>query len=170
MKDAIALALLAIFSVSPGFGQTEVKTDSQTLQALLVEVRGLHNDVRLSATSQILLAEFEVQQGVVTRAMLKRDNAKQMATQVDETRKMFTTQLKNMDNSTDTLTDAQKKQNDQMEKQMKLQLTNMETQQQDRGNELQDADRALQHEQDALAEIQRQLDAVVKRLQPAASE
>ena len=62
MKHAATFVLLGIIGVLPGFGQATAQADSQTLQAILVEIRGLHNDVRLSETTQILLTELEMQQ------------------------------------------------------------------------------------------------------------
>ena len=72
MNRIPAFALLAILSTIPLSGQTS-QSDSQTLQQILVEIRGMHNDVRLSQTTQILLTEYQVQQSAVTRATQHRD-------------------------------------------------------------------------------------------------
>ena len=69
MKKLAAAVVAGVLGCGVGFGQTPTQTDSQTLQAILVEMRGLHNDVRMSQTTQILLTELEVQQTAVTRAM-----------------------------------------------------------------------------------------------------
>src|ERR1019366_2640374 len=76
-----------------GLGQTPTQTDSQTLQAILVEMRALHNDVRLGTTTQILLTEMEVQRGVVDKAMEKRDNARNRVSQLQMTEKNFAVQI-----------------------------------------------------------------------------
>jgi hypothetical protein len=170
MKHAATFALLAVFSVLPGIGQTPTQTDSQTLEAILVEMRGLHNDVRLSQTTQILLTELEVQQTQVNRAMQKRDDAKTKVTQLQENQKNIAAQLARFDDNASATTDPQQKQQfTQMQDQLKLQMTMLKSQEQDRANDLQDAETALRREQDTLAGIQDQLNAVVKKLQPVAN-
>jgi hypothetical protein len=169
MKHAAIFALLAIFSVLPGFGQA-AQTDSQTLQAILVEMRGLHNDVRLSETTQILLTELEVQQTQVNRAMQKRDDAKTRLTQLQDQEKNIAAQIARFDDSANAAADPQmKKQIAQAEDNFKTNLVSQKSQEQDRVADLQDAETALRREQDTLAGIQDQLNAVVKKLQPASN-
>jgi DNA repair exonuclease SbcCD ATPase subunit len=167
MKHAATFAVLVIVTVLPGFGQTPTQTDSQTLQAILAEIRGLHNDVRLSQTTQILLTELELQQTAVNRAMQKRDDAKNRVTQLQENEKNFTAQMARFDDAANATTDPQqKKQLSQQVEQLKNQLTGFKTQEQDRASDLVDNETALRREQDTLAGIQEQLNAVVKKMQP----
>jgi hypothetical protein len=131
-------------------------------------MRGIHNDVRLSETTQILLTELEVQQTAVNRAMQKRDDAKGRVTQLQDNEKNFTAQMARFSDAADATTDPQqKKQLTQQVDQLKSQLTSFKTQEQDRATDLQDTETALRREQDTLAGIQDQLNAVVKKLQPA---
>jgi len=62
-------ALLALSACA--FGQA-ASSDTRTLQALLSEVRALRQELRASLnrtqSMQILLARFQVQEGVVTKA------------------------------------------------------------------------------------------------------
>jgi chromosome segregation ATPase len=58
----------------------------------------------------------------------------------------------------------------QIEDQIKSQLASLKSQEQDRANDLAEAESRLTKEQDALSSIQDQLNAVVKKLQPAASQ
>jgi hypothetical protein len=167
MKHAATFALLAIVTVLPGFGQTQTQTDSQTLQAILVEIRGLHNDVRLSQTTQILLTELELQQTTVNRVMLKRDDAKNRVTQLQDNEKNFTVQMARFDDAANATTDPQqKKQLTQQIDQLKTQVTAFKVQEQDRASDLVEAENALRREQDTLAGIQEQLNEVVKKMQP----
>ena len=68
-----ALFFILLVSGIPGatFGQT-ASSDSQTLQALLTEVRELRQDLRISLARiqgvQVLLSRLQTQQGSVTRA------------------------------------------------------------------------------------------------------
>jgi valyl-tRNA synthetase len=72
------VALLGISADS--FGQA-TSPDAQTLQALLSEVRAIRQDLRVSLnraqSMQILLARFQMQEGVVTRASDHLNDARQ---------------------------------------------------------------------------------------------
>ena len=80
MRRAIlyVTALLAISSCA--YGQA-ASSETQTLQALLSEVRALRQELRVSLNrtqaSQILLARLQLQQGAVTRATDHPNNARQ---------------------------------------------------------------------------------------------
>jgi hypothetical protein len=167
MKTVAGLVLLGMLSTVPGRAQTSL-TDSQTLQAILAEMRGLRNEARLGQTSQILLAEMLMQQNVVTRAQQKRDEMKNRATQAQDNERNIAAQVARFDENAAAAVDPQqKKQFAQMEEQMKMQMANLKAQEPDRTNDLQDAESALRKEQDTLAGIQEQLNDVVKKLQPA---
>lgn len=170
MKLAAAV-LMGALGVGAGLGQTSAAgmTDSQTLQAILVEMRGIHNDVRLSQTTQILLTELEVQHGAVDKAMEKRDNARNRVSQLQMNEKNFTAQIaQDEDNAKTTIDPAQQKRIADQEQNMKMNLASMKGQEQDSANALQDAESALRKEQDTLQGIQDQLNDVVKQLQPVA--
>jgi hypothetical protein len=170
MKHALTFALLGLIGVAPGLGQTG-QTDSQTLQAILVEMRSLHNDVRLSQTTQILLTELEVQETAVSRAMQKRDDTRNRLTQEQANEKNMTSQIARFDDPTNASVDPQqRKQMSQMIDSFRAQLPAIRIQQQDASTDLQDAENALRKEQETLAGIQDQLNAVVKKLQPAATQ
>ncbi len=168
MRYIATLAVLGILSGVPCLGQTG-QSDSQTLQAILVELRGMHNDIRLSQTTQILLAEMQLQQTVVNRAQQKRDELRTTISQLQNQEKNMTEQLAQFDERSRTELDpAQKQQLAQVAVQFKSQIATMKAQEPDRANELADAESRLVKEQDALNNIQDQLNAVVKKLQPAA--
>jgi archaellum component FlaC len=170
MKQAAIFALLGIMSVLPGLGQTD-KTDSQTLQDILSELRGIHNDVRLNQTTQILLAEMETQRSVVDKAMQKRDDLRTNVSQVQANLTSMTTQLANLDDNSNAPTDPlQKARAEQMQQNFALQIPMMKQRMQELSNELLDAESSVRKEQDTLSGIQDQLNDVVKKLQPADSK
>jgi chromosome segregation ATPase len=157
-----------MLGVVPVMGQQAqpAMTDSQTLQAILVEMRGLHNDVRLSQTTQILLTELEIQQTSVNRTMQKRDDMRNRLQQMQANEKNMTQQLARYDDPS-TITDPQQKKNmAAMIENIKSNMPAIKSQIQDNTNDLQDAENALRKEQDILAGIQDQLNAVVKKMQP----
>ena len=169
MRYAATLMLLGSVIVLPGFGQAN-QTDSQTLQALLVEVREIHNDVRLSESTQILLAELQLQQSAVTRAMQRRDDMRTRVAQIQEQERMMAAQIAQFEGrDSSTIDTAQKKQLAQMQDQFKAQVANLKAQEPERANDLADAENSLRKEQSALDSIQGQLDDVMKKLRPAAT-
>lgn len=179
MKYVAAMVLLVGLGVRMGAGQTNqavpageparaAQAESATLEAILTELRGIHNDERLNGTTQILLTEMVMQRGVVDKALEKRDNAKNRVSQVQEQEKAMATQAARFDDQANaTMDPVQKKQMMQMEDQMKQQVTNLKAQEPDRANDLQDAETALRKEQDTLSGIQDELNDVVRKLQPA---
>lgn len=166
MKHIATFTLLGMLSVLPSPGQAN-QTDSQTLQSILVEIRGLHNDVRLSETTQILLTELEIQQTAVNRAMQRRDDVQAKASQAHESQVHIAAQLAQFEELGNTTIDpAQKKQMTQMQEQIKSQMAMLKGQEPGRTNDLLEAESALRKEQNTLSGIQDQLNDVVKKLQP----
>ena len=173
MKLLAAFALVVTFCAVPCLGwaqqtQTEPQTDRQTLQQILTELRGIHNDVRLGQSSQILLTEMQMQHDVVSRARQKRDDLNSGLTQMQAQQKNFAVQLAQIDDAaTAELDPARKKQLTDQENQFKAMIASMKTQEDKNADELHDADAELAREQDALDNIQAQLDVLVKQMQPA---
>jgi hypothetical protein len=169
MRRSAAFAFLALLSALPGLAQSS-QTDSQTLQAILTEMRGIHNDVRLSATSQILLTELEVQQSAVDKASQRRDSMKTQLTQLQANEKNMAQQLANLESNTNVPEGLQPKQLQQFKDNIKSQTETLKSQEDQRANDLLDAESELRKAQDTLADIQGQLNAVVKKLQPATGQ
>jgi hypothetical protein len=59
----------------PAFSQAS-QSDSQTIQAILSELQGIRNDMRLTAISRILLTELQTQQTVVNAATERTNRAR----------------------------------------------------------------------------------------------
>lgn len=179
MKHFATLVLVGMLS-GAGFGQAgganaasaanagAGETDAQVLREILVEMRGLHNDVRLSETTQILLTELEVQHGAVDKAMEKRDTARNRVSSLQMNEKNFAAQVAQLEDSASaTIDPAQQKRIVDQEQILKTNIANFKSQETDAATALQDAEGALRKEQNTLQGIQEQLDDVVKRLQPA---
>jgi uncharacterized phage infection (PIP) family protein YhgE len=166
MNQVAAFALLGILSVLPSFGQAS-QADSQTLQAILAELRGIHNEVRLSETTHILLAELQIQQTAVDRAIQRRDDLRTKLSQVQGNQKNIAAQLAQLEETSSTTMDAaQKKRLAEIQESLKSSLANLKSEEPERSNELQEAESSLRKQQDALDSIQGRLDEVMKKLQP----
>src|SRR5580704_697162 len=81
------VALLFIGVTSPSFAQT-AHSDSQTLDAILAELREIHDELRSTRAMQTLLAELQAKQGVVNQALerVDRERSSLIQIQVDEKR------------------------------------------------------------------------------------
>jgi truncated hemoglobin YjbI len=166
MKHVVCFALLAMFGVLPGLAQSE---DTETLRDILSEIRALHNDVRLSQTTQILLTELEVQRGVVDKATEKRDSARSRVSNLQMNEKNFAAQITQLEDNAKSMTldPARQKQLADQAQMLKGNIASFKSQEDDAQSALMDAENALRKEQGALQSIQDRLDEVVKKLQPA---
>ena len=170
MVRTAALFLFATATVLPGFAQTS-SNDSQTLDAILAELRSMHNDVRLGQTTQILLTELVVQRNAVDRATQRRDDLRQRLTQVQSSEKNLTQQQAQLeDQLSKTIDPALLKRYGDTQNQIKAALLSQAQQEKDWSNDLIDAENALRKEQDTLQGIQDQLSGVIRKLQPATSQ
>jgi len=170
MVRAAALFVLAVFSALPVFAQTS-PNDSQTLDAILAELRSMHNDVRLGQTTQILLTELELQENAVTRATQRRDDLRTKLTNVQSNEKNLSLQQAQFeDQASKAIDPVQLKRFSDTLNQIKAQLTAQAQQEKDWQNNLIDAESALRKEQDTLQGIQDQLSGVIRKLQPAVAQ
>ncbi|MBZ5537830.1 MAG: hypothetical protein LAO31_17885 [Acidobacteriia bacterium] len=162
--------VLGIVLLSPAaFGQS-VATDSQTLQALLVEVRQLRQDLQTSFVAaqraQILIYRAQAQETVVTRRVRQLDDtrAKLAATQSD--RKRLADQIKRMEetvSSTENTVERKEVEAALPLFKAKLEMLGNE-EQQSQAREI-ESEEQLRMEQAKLAELHDQLDRLQKTLE-----
>ena len=97
MRRAFWLILLALGVHATAVGQAP-SSDSQTLQALLVEIRDLRQDLRNSLlkvqSAQILLFRLQSQQAAVTSASERLDDARSTLVGVQDHRKTLADDVK----------------------------------------------------------------------------
>jgi transcription initiation factor TFIIIB Brf1 subunit/transcription initiation factor TFIIB len=91
MRKVFIAVFMSALAVA-GFGQDR-ESDSQTLREILSEVRGIHEEVRVTETTQILLTELEMQQSVVNRATENVDSARSKLLDVQRGQKLVVSGL-----------------------------------------------------------------------------
>jgi chromosome segregation ATPase len=157
---ALALAI-------PSLAQT-TQSDSQTLQAILAEIRAIHQEVKVTQTTQILLTELEIQQTVVNRATQRADDAQSKLSEIKAAEKDTAGEQTRIKERLDQTTDPNEAQAlaDRAEG-LKRQAATMSSVEQERTSTLQSAHQQLKDAEDALDDIQTQLNAIVKQLTPA---
>src|SRR5258708_16623473 len=74
LNRVASLAFLSVLVVGSNAGQAQ-DSDSQTLHQILLELRAIREDMRVSESTQLLVAELGMQQDVVNCATQNADNA-----------------------------------------------------------------------------------------------
>jgi len=160
--------MAAFLAVSTsGFGQA-ASSDSQTLQALLSEVRALRQDLRVSLNrtqaSQILLARLQLQQGAVARATDHLNEVRQKLLETRVHQRELSNELKRTEEAMSTANSSAD--NPQaLQDRIKHIKSDLEiegnTAQQQQAIEIQAAQQ-LRDEQDKLSAIEGQLDELIR--------
>jgi len=60
------------------------ESDLQTLREILVELRAIHEDMRASEATELLVAELQIQQGAVNRATEGTYNAQAKINEINQ--------------------------------------------------------------------------------------
>lgn len=171
MKRIRLLAIFAVLGLSatmPALSQSS-QSDSQTLQAILSELRGMHDDMRLTAISEILLAELQTQQTVVNAATGRVNTAgQQLADLRAEEKRVSAALASSQDKLTDSSDTTQAKELSEAADQLKSALAALKAREDGVSTSLQTAESQLRSAQDTLDDIQQRLDTTVKKLQPLA--
>ncbi len=162
--------VLGLLLISPaGFGQTP-PADSQTLQALLAEMRQLRQELRTTTVAaqrvQIFLYRLQIQEGAVERAQRRVDEARSTLSQTQLEMKMMAYTIKEIE---DKVSNAQnsierKRQEDLLAK-FKAELESQQNSEQQSQARESEAEQDLKTEQAKLNALQDQLDRLDKSLE-----
>jgi chromosome segregation ATPase len=149
-----------------GFSQDR-QSDSQTLQQILVEIRGIHEDVRVTESTQILLTELEMQQGVVNRATENADNARSKLLDIQRDQKLAASELEHAEDNLSRVSkpDEQAHFADEVER-LKGNIAALKLEESGRATTLQQMEQRLQTAQDSLQDIEKELNEIISRVRP----
>jgi hypothetical protein len=162
----VLIACLWFANAATGFGQNP-GSDSQTLREILTEIRGIHEDMRVTQTTQILLTEFEMQQSVVNRATENVDSARAKLLDIQRDQKLVATDLQRAEDHMSQASDAEERKHiaEEIERH-KSNITALTVEERRRSTTLQQVEQRLQTAQDSLEQIESELNAIVARLRP----
>ena len=168
MRRAL-FALIILFAVPTYSLAQATSADTQTLQALLSEVRSLRQQLRVSLnrsqSMQILLARFQIQEGVITRASDRLNEARQKLLETRTGQKQLANELKRLEDALNT--SALPQQQADLQDRMKHVKSDLEivgnTEQQQQATETR-ADQQLREEQDKLNLLESQLDQLLQAM------
>jgi chromosome segregation ATPase len=159
--------IVVVFGVTAAaFGQT-TSSDSQTLRALLAEVREPRQVLQSSLTriqsAQILLSRLQIQELAVTRASQHLDNARSELAEVQAVLKSEAAEIKHFENEAPNARENAA----QVEEALKRVKSDLEAStnlgQQRQATEI-EAEEQLRAEQDKLNSLETQLDELVKNM------
>lgn len=166
MRRALFCVSALLATSASAFGQA-ASSDTQTLQALLSEVRALRQELRAALnrtqSMQILLARFQVQEGVVAKASDRLNESRQKFFDIHVQQKELAVEAKRLE---DALSSADTPQQ-QADLQERIKHTKSELEvagniaQQHQTTEIQ-AEQQLRDEQDKLAAIESELDELIR--------
>ncbi len=154
------------------FGQT-TPGDSHTLQALLLEVRQLRQDLQTTTIAaqraQILLYRLQRQEAAVARASQRLDEAREKLSGIQAQRKHFTAVVKQHEDfiSNTENPPAARKEFEVTLPQIKSELESSESLEQQQQAQEMDAEQHLRAEEAKLSDLQDQLEQLDKALENA---
>jgi len=171
--NRLSLFILGLLLSSTAcFGQT-TPTDSQTLQALLLEVRHLRQDLQTttiaSQRAQILIHRLQGEEAAVSRASQRLDEAREKLAKIQDERKHVATDVKQQEDFIRNTENppAQRKEVEGMLPQVKTRLESLENEEQQRQAREIDAEQQLRAEEVRLSDLRDQLDRLDKTLENA---
>lgn len=176
MRRATFLVVGFLFIVTAAFGQTS-STDSQTLQALLKEVRELRQDLRTSLVNtqraQLLFYRMQAEQAAVGMAQQRVDGAQNALDKAQKNRKDLEAQFKyytDLDTEDKTPDPSERKRLEDSLPRMKANFEAAEAAEQMAQGSVMQAKDQLQIEQGKLEGLQEELDRIDKSLEELAKQ
>jgi chromosome segregation ATPase len=165
----ILLSLIAGLAMTPACGAQVNSSDSQTLQAILSELRQirseLHNQQAQNQTMQVLLFEMQTYQAAINRATQRTDDARSKLSEAREGERRHAADIgRDEDSLRDTQDEAEKKRLAADIDRLKGGLASFKAMEQDRITVLQQAEAQLQKAQDAFDAVQNELGQLLKGL------
>jgi chromosome segregation ATPase len=162
---------LLLFSTTC-FGQT-ASGDSQTLQALLVEVRQLRQDLQTTTMAtqraQILLYRLQGEEAAVARASQRFEEAREKVAAIQDQREHVAANIKEYEEfvgNTENPSAKRKELEDRLP-QFKTRLESLKSEEQQRQTREMEAEQQLRAEEARLSELRDQLDRLDKALESA---
>ena len=171
MLRRAALVLLLLLCASAVLGQATA-TDSQTLQAMLLEIRQLRQDLQTSAIAarraQILIYRLHIQEAVVAQVTQRFDAAKSSVEQARNQRRYNENQIKQYEEMRDQAQDeAQRKQFDAWIANLKWQIEALGPEEQEAQTTQLEVEEQARIEQAKLSRLENELDELDRAVMTA---
>lgn len=150
--------------------QRTVSADSQTLEALLEEVRQLRQELRstsvTSVRAQILLHRVQIQEAAVVRLSQKAESAQARLAESQSAQQRVTDQIHALENDKQSSSDSRQEQElEHALENLKHNLQQLDREVQQRQAKASEAEEQMRVEQDKLSELEDQLERLDKELE-----
>lgn len=166
MKMTVLAVIFCLMIAATSHGQNQ-DADSQTLKAILAELRAIHQDIQVTETTQLLVAELQMQQGVVNRATESFDSAREKLDEVHRSEQQLEADLERTQDAINKTTNLDVKGALQEHgKQLMSNTDLLKKAERDSNANLQDMQQRLHAAQDKLASIETELSVAAARLGP----
>ena len=174
MRPSTFFAVTLLLFPVAALGQTATN-DSQTLQALLAEVRQLRQDLRTSnlaaQRAQILIYRLNAQEAATARVSQRLDEVKERLAQTDVERKQNGTQMKQYEDMKERTENPQElKQFDEVISVLKARIESSAPQEQELQSKQTELEEELRTEQAKLGRLQDELDRLDKALEDSSRQ
>jgi chromosome segregation ATPase len=169
MLRSLILILTLLLIAAPARSQTG--SDSQTLQALLVEVRQLRHDLRITTVAaqraQILIYRVQAQESIVRRMQERVDDTRSKLEQIRSEQKKLAAAFKEIEDSLNNADNAAttRKEAEQTMARIKDELEIQASNEQEAQTKLTESEHQLRVEQAKLGGLQDQLDRLETQLE-----
>jgi len=162
----ISLVLFTLFLVPTSVAQNR-ESDALTLRQILAELRAIHQDMRVTETTQLLVAELQMEQAAVNRATESADNARGKLNRIHLDQKRASDDLAHAEVQLDkTQNPDERNAVSQEVDRQKSNIAALKAAERDSNTTLQEMEQRLQNAQDKLASIEAELNAAIARLGP----
>ena len=161
MKNVPLIIIMALLT-GQGSSQTS-DAGSQTQQQILNELRAIHRDLRASTTLQLLLAQMQITQTTLDRAIQRRDTLKAQEVQLLADRSSAQAQVARFQGGVDKVANPDQQFVDRLDE-LKEGLRRLTTQEAANAEQLEDAESRLRTAQAERGNVQGQLSDLVKKL------
>lgn len=163
----ITFLVIAGLAVTPMAYAQENRSDSQTLQAILGELREirseLHNHQAQNQTMQVLLFQMQTYQTAINHATQRTDDARSNLAVVREGETYYSNDIGQDEDSLQHAQDEAERKNLESDlESSKVSLASLKTVEQDRIAVLQQAEADLQKEEEGFDAVQNQLGQLLK--------
>lgn len=171
MLNRFALIALICISFSTSAYSQSQDSDSQTLRKILAELRAIHQDMQVTETTQMLVAELQMQQSVVNRATEKADDLRARLNDTHSAQVHLTADLERAQTQLDKSTSGDERNAVSQEiERAKANSVELKAAERDQNAAIQDADQRLQAAKDRLENIEAELSAAISHLSPVSKE
>jgi len=166
LSRVASIAFFGVLVVGSNAAQAQ-DSDSQTLHQILLELRAIRQDMRVSESTQLLVAQLGMQQDVVNRATQNADNARTKVNEIQIDQKQVAAELERAEDQLEKAANADKRNAAAQDiERHKSNQAGLKTAEREWTKTLQDMQQRLQNAEDKLAGIESELSSAITRLGP----